>query len=524
MNNAESMSSLHQGDDRAYEAMAQAVQTRVSELLIPFKAAADADGLLKAMTAESFFQKFLIYADKFTDRCCQDYAKIMRQCALVPEVRGTPTLSLAREIRKDVFEPLDGILASYVQALKQLRIDLGAVSAELRESSVIDASLTGAAVGQLAGGFGSSGKTLGTINALLQAGAEAEKQLALLQQRAELSKQAESMTLPKIVEYLKGVKELPERLLDYGCARCFGGQVSLHRQQSVLEPISAMIAHEMEEAICVILALPDAEKKIEKEAEKRAAILAAEAQKRNAQEMANKWKELLRAVGILLYVGGFIILLAATTGENRALALVWGSLTVIAGWGLRRIKTETTQERKSVTAGSWVFLCSMSALLLLGISMIRITPPLVIASFRGDEETVRSLVNSGVDVNQPASSGLTPLLAALMTLPTETNYSQKVSIAKFLAESGADPNATDNEGHTALWFAVSFQKSPEMVSLLLKKGATNWNAKDAKGKTVLDVAQSERIWTPVPGGAESHAQDPLLDEIYRLLNGAVQSK
>ncbi len=366
MNNTDQRS-FQPGDERAYEAIAQAAQKSVSELLIPFKAASDAEGLLRAMSTEEFFKRFIIYADKFTEGCCQDYAKIIRQCSMVPEIRGTPTTSLSKQVRAEVFEPLDGILTDYIRALRDLDMDLSNVSSELRESSVVEAGMRGAAIGQLAGGLGRSGRTMGTINALLQAGAEVDKRLALLQQRLELLKQAESMAFPKIVEYLKAVRELPERLLDYGCAKCFGGHISFERQQKALESISAVIAGEMDAAIGLILALPEAEKKIEKEAEERDAALAAEAQKRKAQELAKGAKDLLRGVGIFLYVAGFIVISAATTDPHHNSPLIWGSLTVILGWGLRRIKTDRTSERRAISARSWVLLCSMCGLLLLGV-------------------------------------------------------------------------------------------------------------------------------------------------------------
>jgi hypothetical protein len=254
---------LQPGDERAYAVMAQVAQSSVAELLIPFKAAADADTLLDTMSMEEFFQKFLVYADKFSDLCCQNYAKVMRQCALIGEVKGTPTIALAKEIRQQVFEPLDGLLVSYIQILNKLGLDLSQVSAELSGTSITDAALRGAAVGQVAGGFGSSGKTLGGLNALIQAGVEAEKKLALLQQRAELLRQAESITFPKIVEYLKAVADLPERLVDYGCARCFGGEVSLQRQQAALEGVQEAIERELAPALSLTLGLPEAQKRVE---------------------------------------------------------------------------------------------------------------------------------------------------------------------------------------------------------------------------------------------------------------------
>ncbi len=123
--------------------------------------------------------------------------------------------------------------------------------------------------------------------------------------------------------------------------------------------------------------------------------------------------------------------------------------------------------------------------------MRREEPQLVHAALLGNEEMVRSLVGKGIDVNQPSpSTGLTPLLAALMTEPNQTNYSQKVSVARLLLRKGANPNAKDDKGHTALWYAVSFQKNLVIVRLLLQKGATNWNDDDAEGDSALAAARS----------------------------------
>jgi hypothetical protein len=257
------LSALKPGDDHAYDALAEAAKAGVSELLTPFKTVASAEELLKTMSIEQFFQKFLIHADRFTATCCDQYAAIMRQCAVVSEVKGTPTLALAKEIRSQVFESLDSILIGYIQNLQKIGIDLSIASSELRANSLIDAAMKGAAVGQIAGGFGGSGKAVGAFNALLQAGAEAERRLALMQQRAALLKQAESMALPQIAAYLEQVTKLPERLLDFGCARAFGGQVLLERQRVALQGVMDAIVAELKHAVDITLALPEAERKLE---------------------------------------------------------------------------------------------------------------------------------------------------------------------------------------------------------------------------------------------------------------------
>jgi len=257
------LTALQPGDVNAYDSLAEAAKTGVSELLIPFKEVANAEELLKTTSIEEFFRKFLVHADRFTESCCDQYAAIMRQCAVVPEVKGTPTLALAKEIRAQVFESLDAILIGYIQNLHQIGMDLSTATAELRTSSLIDAGMKGAAVGQIAGGFGDSGKALGAFNALVQAGAAAERKLALMQRRAALLRQAESMALPKIAAYLEQVTKLPERLLDFGCARAFGGQVSLERQRAALKGVMDAVVAELKPAVDITLALPEAERKLE---------------------------------------------------------------------------------------------------------------------------------------------------------------------------------------------------------------------------------------------------------------------
>jgi LPXTG-motif cell wall-anchored protein len=91
------MSGTIDGNASPYEAMAEAVKASVEQLLIPFHVASDPQGPLRDMATEAFFQKFLVYADKFTGQCCQDFSRILRQASVVPEVRGTPTLLLAKQ-------------------------------------------------------------------------------------------------------------------------------------------------------------------------------------------------------------------------------------------------------------------------------------------------------------------------------------------------------------------------------------------------------------------------------------------
>ena len=62
----------------------------------------------------------------------------------------------------------------------------------------------------------------------------------------------------------------------------------------------------------------------------------------------------------------------------------------------------------------------------------------------------------------------------------------KVELVKTLLDYKADPNLADDQGNTALIYAVQFQNS-SIIKLLLAHGAQR-DAKDAKGQTVFEYA------------------------------------
>ena len=181
----------------AYSQMAFIVQAALEQLLAPLEKIRSPTQLLESTTAECFFRDFLIQADRFAEKSCQDFAKALRQFSIVPEVRGTPTTELAKRIRGTCFETLDRILVNYVAALKDLNLDLSFAGSQLAGSSVIDAALHGAAVGQLAGGFGRAGKDIGSFNAIWQGANELLKQGVLAEQQLELLKRARQLPYRK---------------------------------------------------------------------------------------------------------------------------------------------------------------------------------------------------------------------------------------------------------------------------------------------------------------------------------------
>ncbi|TVL69749.1 ankyrin repeat domain-containing protein, partial [Brachyspira hyodysenteriae] len=96
-----------------------------------------------------------------------------------------------------------------------------------------------------------------------------------------------------------------------------------------------------------------------------------------------------------------------------------------------------------------------------------------------DEELVRKLIDLGADVNLPAKSGFTPLMAS----------HNNIAIAELLIEKGADIEAKDDYGINALVYASS-DENEEMVKFLLEKGA------DAN--TVCEIENEHIDISPTP--------------------------
>ena len=102
---------------------------------------------------------------------------------------------------------------------------------------------------------------------------------------------------------------------------------------------------------------------------------------------------------------------------------------------------------------------------------------------KGDIESLKRQLASGVDVNLKAARGWTPLHNSV--------DSDDKEIVELLIKNGADVNATHNGGGTPLhWAARKGQK--EIVELLISNGA-NVNTQDEDGGTPLFYASNPEI-------------------------------
>lgn len=103
---------------------------------------------------------------------------------------------------------------------------------------------------------------------------------------------------------------------------------------------------------------------------------------------------------------------------------------------------------------------------------------LVLATYRGNNEVAKFLIENNADVNGTSNYG-SPLMAAVVKGNTE--------IAKLLLEHKADTSIADPGGNTALIYAAIFKKY-EIAEMLVKAKA-NIDLKDLRGKSAMDYAK-----------------------------------
>jgi ankyrin repeat protein len=123
----------------------------------------------------------------------------------------------------------------------------------------------------------------------------------------------------------------------------------------------------------------------------------------------------------------------------------------------------------------------------------RDAPLLDIAVLNGQLETVEFLLKNGANPNQPDYSGKAPLEWVIGSRGNDETAEQQAKILKALIESGADPNRKDSDhyGYTPLINAASLGEL-EIVKILLAAGA-NINATNNEGMTALHFAENAEI-------------------------------
>jgi ankyrin repeat protein len=121
------------------------------------------------------------------------------------------------------------------------------------------------------------------------------------------------------------------------------------------------------------------------------------------------------------------------------------------------------------------------------------TTPLLRAAKAGDVEVVRLLIEKGADPKLATRSGINSVMAAagLGTKEEDTTGRHKteaeaIQVIELCLKAGADVNAVDSRGESAL-YGAAYKGSDQIVKFLAEHGA-NLSQKDKQGKTALDAA------------------------------------
>ncbi|KAI5777396.1 ankyrin repeat-containing domain protein [Geopyxis carbonaria] len=110
---------------------------------------------------------------------------------------------------------------------------------------------------------------------------------------------------------------------------------------------------------------------------------------------------------------------------------------------------------------------------------------LSLAAYHGYATLISLLLDHGADIEtREEQTGNTPLTYCLAKRRTKPAKCEE--IMRILIDRGANVNATNDHGETALMLAAE-KGSPRMVTLLLDRGA-DVNAKDSEGQTALSIA------------------------------------
>ncbi|QYT03808.1 ANK_REP_REGION domain-containing protein [Trichoderma simmonsii] len=104
-------------------------------------------------------------------------------------------------------------------------------------------------------------------------------------------------------------------------------------------------------------------------------------------------------------------------------------------------------------------------------------------------DLLRSLLDAGQDPNHRDVFGNTPLMAFAAALPEENEYKRGPLILQLLIERGADVDARNKRGETALHVAVRFHR--KLAARTLVKGGANVDARNCEFKSLLEVCDEK---------------------------------
>ena len=148
------------------------------------------------------------------------------------------------------------------------------------------------------------------------------------------------------------------------------------------------------------------------------------------------------------------------------------------------------------------------------------TTPLMRAAKNGDTAALHVLMTHGAELSLKQKNGTTALMLASgvgrgqgVFAKDYATEAQLLDAVKFLVESGAEVNAANDSGQTALHIAA--QASDGIVKYLAEHGA-NLDAKDKQGRTALDIAMGKGVRARI--GGESTVRESTAALLRQLMS------
>ncbi|MBI2188356.1 MAG: ankyrin repeat domain-containing protein [Acidobacteria bacterium] len=145
--------------------------------------------------------------------------------------------------------------------------------------------------------------------------------------------------------------------------------------------------------------------------------------------------------------------------------------------------------------------------------------PFLMAADRADVPLMRELLELGADPLLPNADNTTPLMAAAglgtaNPLEEAGTEAEALEAVQLLLERGADVNAVDSNGDTAM-HGAAYGNFPAIVQLLTDRGAdiNIWKRQDTAGRTPLFIAEGYKAGRPQPS-------KPTIDVLRRLMVAA----